>query len=214
MPNWNRTQMMRLRLEDSLDTIKGRIYYKGRHVIHRDTEIDGGVYLGERQREAIVVDTEKCPRLRGLYEAAKFRANDGCRVRKHKVLGAVYDTVEQAIRYDADAVKHLIESFGVENDGKISIDAFIEEGVGVCRHQALACAAVLELFKRDGFISGKPSIDRNRTSRRGHAWCRYTNSYVDIFILDVAKRYFGRLDLNDAYLRLKYARPEDLRAFQ
>jgi len=40
----------RLGLEDSM--------YFGRLVIHRDSPIDGGVYLGKYQREAIVVDSE------------------------------------------------------------------------------------------------------------------------------------------------------------
>ncbi|MEA3343956.1 MAG: hypothetical protein U9Q92_07395 [archaeon] len=207
MAEWNRTHIMKERL--GLNDLESE-RYQGRPIIHRDSPVDGGVYLGQGQREAIVVDSQKYPKLRQLYEVAKGKATERRTVRKDRVLQAVYDTVAEAMpRQDNDAVKELIHRYKVEKDGKISLDDFLEEGVGVCRHDALACATLLELFKKEGIVRGKTSVDRNSTYLGGHAWCRYTNSADEIFILDIAQRYIGRLEDASNGDRWAYQRPED-----
>jgi len=230
MAEWDRTQEMKQRLKGKID----RGYYGGRHIIHRDSDIDGGVYLGKNQREAIVVDSEKHPRLRELYETSKDKMTgnrcegrisqvvgdnfeDFSEARYHEayyyitensVLKAVYDTVDEAMpNRDKEAVEEILDEHGVEKDGKISLDIFIGRGVGVCRHLALTCAALLELFKKDGVIKGKPGVDRNSNGSNGHAWCRYTNPDGEIFILDVG-RYMGKLS-DASEKRWFYERPED-----
>jgi len=200
MAKWNKTHFMKQRL--GIDE-----FYQGRHIIHRDSKIDGGVYLGQGQREAIVVDSEKYPRLRELYGEAKKKATENGSIKKDKILEAVYETVKEAMPIqDNDAVEKIIDEYSVRNDGKISLDVFLEEGVGVCRHDALACAALLELFGKDGITRGKASVDRNSTNLGGHAWCRYKNSGNEIYILDVAQDYIGKLE--DAS-NWEYQRPED-----
>jgi hypothetical protein len=212
MAEWDKTIKMksRLSLEGKLDRINNEDYYQNRHIIHRDSKIDGGVYLGQNQREAIVVDSKKYPALRKLYEKAKNKAMRNGVIEKDKILQAVYETVAEAMpKQDDSAVEEIIHRYGVEKDGKISLDVFLLEDVGVCRHDALACAALLELFKEDGIIRGKPSVDRNSTSLGGHAWCRYTNSAGEVFILDVAQGYLGKLEKAQDKNRWVYQRPED-----
>jgi len=204
MAEWNKTRV----LEQRLGPESG--FYQDRPVIHRDSPIDGGVYLGQDEREAIVIDSQKYPKQRELYEASKRRATERGIVRKDRILGSVFETVAEAMpRYDIDAVEKLIQRYGVENDGKISLDVFLKKGIGICRHHALACAVLLELFGKEGFISGKASIDRNSTDIGGHAWCRYTNSAGEVFILDVSKKYIGRLEDIENEDRWAYQRPED-----
>jgi len=203
MVRWDRTQFMGARLEDVLE--EGM--YRGRRVIHKDTPIDGGVYLGAYLREAIVVDSEKYTEISRIYNIAKEKAgverNDG-RL-KERVLNAVFDTVKESMNYDEAAAHRLVDIYKSGTDGKIALDVFIKNKVGVCRHMALACGALLELFKKDGYIRGNASIDRN-TDRRGHVWCRYTNSGGDVFILDVARNYIGLL--KDAK-NWDYRRPDE-----
>lgn len=183
--------------------------YQGRPIIHRDSPIDGGVYLGEGQREAIVVDSMDL-RIKQLYDLAKSRVTINGVMMKDKVLRVVYNSVAEAMpRQDSNAVRELVNSQGVENDGKISLGVFLEEGVGVCIHDALACAVLLELFKKDGVIQGKASVDRNSIFFSGHAWCRYTNSGDEIFILDVRQKYIGRLEGALAGDRWAYQRQDD-----
>jgi len=183
--------------------------YQGRRIIHRDSLIDGGVYLGEGQREAIVVDSRD-PRLRELYQLAKDRATINGIFIKDKLLRTVYDAVaEKMPKQNNDAVRKLVLREGLENGSKVSLGVFLKEGVGVCRHDALACAVLLELFKKEGVIQGKASADRNSMVFGGHAWCRYTNSAEEKWILDVRQGYIGRLE--EAILENKWAyqRPED-----
>jgi len=203
MAHWTRTQIIKRNLEDKISEDK----FCGRRIICRDSPIDGGVYIGNG-REAIVVDSAKYPALKTLYEKAKQKATIEGRVCKHLILYAVYDTVKNAMRYDKEAVDEIIDNYKVRGNKKIALDVFIKKGVGVCRHQALACGTLLELFKKEGYISGKPSIDRNRDKNKSHAWCRYTNSKGEVFILDVANEYIGPLKTAGKY-RWSYERPED-----
>lgn len=207
--DWDKTILMKKRLGEKLQHSGGKEFYQGRPVIHRDSEVDGGVYLGQGQREAIVVDSKKYPMLNELYREAKEMATVNGVVQKDKVLSAVYKTVEEHLKPNERAVDLLLIKYGVENDGKVSLDTFIKEKVGICRHDALASAALLEHFKKDGYISGKASVDRNATNAGGHAWCRYTNSAGEIFILDVAQKFLGKLKDAKGQNRWEYERPEE-----
>ncbi|MFH1065535.1 MAG: hypothetical protein V1734_03455 [Nanoarchaeota archaeon] len=204
MADWDRTMFSEKRLEDVLEGES----YLGRKIIHRDSPIDKGVYLGAGEREAIVVDSEKYPAIRKLYEKAKEKALIGIaseNVVKGLILNAVYSTVKESMNYDNEAVDRLVDICNSGTDGKIALDIFIKNKVGVCRHMALACGALLELFKKDGFVSGNVSIDRN-TDGSGHAWCRYTNSGGEVYILDVAQSYIGRMEKAENW---DYRRPDE-----
>jgi len=208
--NWDKTIRMEERLNDKIETVNGVDYYQGRHIIKRDTEIDGGVCLGEGEREAIVVDSQKYPKLRQLYEKAKQKASVDNKVQRDRVLKAVYDIVLDAMpNKDYNKTVQLLDKYKIWNDGKITLDIFINEDAGVCRHKALACGALIELFKKDGYVRGKPSIDRNSSVIGGHAWCRYTSFNGDVQILDVMQEYFGSLEDSIKNAKWDYRRPEE-----
>jgi len=216
MPEWNKTYAMRNRLasQGKIEVRDGRDFYMGRPIIHRDSEVDGGVYLGASEREAIVVDSQKYPGLKKLYQTARAKASIDGKTRKNLVLEAVFQAVKEAMpKQDEKAVEEIVKKYGAQNDGKISLDVFLNEGIGVCRHDALASAGTLEFFKKDGTISGKPSVDRNADSLdgkvQGHAWCRYLNSIGQVFILDIAQDFIGRLEKAPDKNRWAYERPED-----
>jgi len=207
---WDRTQIMKKRLSGEISRgPDGREYYQGRPIIHRNTPVLGGVYLGAFPREAIVVDSEKYPALNKLYEEAKRKAMDSAgRVNKGKILKSVFEIVKEKMEFNEKKVDKITKRLG-GNDRKIALDVFIDEGVGVCRHHALACAALLELFKRNGYIQGTPSVDRNSTELGGHAWCRYTNSAREVFILDPTLSFLGSLEEAESEGIWQYKRPED-----
>ncbi len=226
--SWDKTHRAgeRLASEGRLTSINGIEYYQGRPLIHRDSPIDGGVYLGAGQREAIVVDsTRSDSKIRELYQKVLARAREYDPVEKKytlnkgKVLNAVFDTVKEAMPVQDDAaVQRIVDRRAVGKDGKIDLDVFIKEGVGECRHDALACAVLLELLKKDGFVSGRASVDRNAAFypegddrlSGGHAWCRYTNSVGEVYVLDVAQGFIGSLE--EASKNPKawaYQRPDD-----
>jgi len=191
--DWGKTNLAkeRLKKERKLD---GEESYSGRFIIHRDGPIDGGVYISVTSKEAIVVDSQKYPKLKELYNRAKLKATEKGIVQKDLILEAVFNTVSEAIpKQDERSVAKIVREFGVGKDGKIALDKFLERGTGVCRHDALTCAALLEMFNKEGMLSGKPSLDRNATEMGAHAWCRYTNSAGQVYILDVAKNFLGTL---------------------
>lgn len=185
--------------------------YQGRPIIGRDKRINGGVYLGGGAREAIVVDDQKDQVLERVYQALierRKKAVEAGESFKQSLLSEVWHLVNQVMPYDAEHVEQIVGSLP-EPDTKIYLSAFIKGGV--CRHQALLTAYLLEKLGDEGLVGGEVSIDRNYVEDMGgHAWVRYTNSGGDVFILDSAQDYIGRLDeMTEDELRWFYERPED-----
>lgn len=185
--------------------------YGGRPLIGRDTPIDGGVYCGTGIREAIVVDRVKYPsEFNDWYDESKDRAVSGGEIQKQKILKGIYDTVRSNMRYSERGVGQLVEQIsGDRLEPKIQLNHFMREGVGVCRHQALAVGALTEMFIDDGFIRGRVSVDRNGTYLGAHAWARYTSYSGTVVISDVAQNYHGTLDAAAHQAQWNYRRPED-----
>lgn len=212
---WDRTLdgVKRVERAGEIEERDGISYYHGRRVICRDSPIDGGVYLGGHGREAITVNSNSF-RMRQLYEATCDRARksstdtDG-KVSRNDVLRAVYDTVREEMPYNEWAVGNIARIYASKSDEEISLDVFIKAKAGVCRQQALACAALVERFKNDRILRGKLSVDRNSIFRSAHAWCRYTTFSGNVWILDPAQNYFGRLKDCSESQKLRYSRNED-----
>ena len=183
--------------------------YQGRHIIGRDTTIDGGVSIGAYEREAIVVDSQHHPAIRQLYEKTKSKTERHGQILKGLVLNAVYDVVLETFpAKDDGAVDQLVRSFGeIPRDTKIALDTFINEGMGVCRHLALTAGVLLELFARDRYIGGRASVDRNEISAGAREWARYVNTDRDIIIIDAALGYCGPLHNPQIPLPWPYYRP-------
>lgn len=183
---------MRRRLNNVVEEIDGCLYYMNRPIISRDTPINGGVYLGSAKREALVVDFEKDVYLNNLYEEAKLGAKINGRVSKHLIIPSVYSSVKRSMP-SSKGYKLLLDRFDLRNDKKVYLGSFIAHRTGVCRHKALACAALLERFIKEGYLSGNVSIDRNNNGKSAHAWTRYTCNNGTVVILDVALGYLGPL---------------------
>ena len=166
-------------------------FYKGRHIIARDSPIDGGVYIGANPREAIVVDSTKYERTGKIIAQAIERYH-----LTGNAIKTAYDITREHLRYDNKEVENIEEKLSEgKRDVKISLDEYLYKGVGVCRHMALVSALILEKFIEEEFIFGEVSVDRNVISPLGaHAWCRYTDTNETIFIIDPAKNYVGRIE--------------------
>ena len=212
MADWGKTSFMERRLGSRLKRRfmgLGGLYYEGRFVIHRNTRIDGGVCLGSGVREAIIVDSKKYPMVNHLYAIlrSKIRGRD-------TALSDVYNLVDETLKYDEAFALEAARRFP---DQKVALDFFIEHRKGVCRHMALLCGVLLEKLCDDRVLGGKPSIDRNSIPMvGGHAWCRYTNSAGDVFILDIAQHFLGELDRKERNVKINgynirnYYRPEEI----
>ena len=185
-------RIVNLKLFEEPDGNSRTGYFSGRPIIVRDTPINGGVYIGTNKREAIVVDDRKYPiELNVVYEKViSIRKNFP--IFKKGLLRTVHEVVMDVLKYDESRTYEIIGND--THDKKISINAFLMKGVGVCRHQALLGGYILERCIHEGLIRGKVSVDRNSIrGRGGHAWTRYVNSKSQIFIIDPAQNYFGLL---------------------
>lgn len=218
LAEWNKTRYAEERIRRSgffeeRGIFKREKKFQGRLIIGRDRKINGGVYLGGSEREAIVVDDKKDPAIARIYQELINRRLDAQRRGmgfKEGVLEEVWHLVNQVMPYNEYQVEDVVSRLP-EPDSKIYLSAFI--GGGVCRHQALLTAYLLERLANEGLVGGKVSIDRNFVPKLGgHAWVRYTNSAGEVFILDSAQPYKGRLDeMSDKEYRWFYERPEDTR---
>lgn len=177
-------------------------YYEDRRLIGRDRPIDKGVYLVAGYGEAVVVDGEKYPQLKQEYDKLKSeleeKASKSNKPLNQIVLRGAYQRAVDLLKYDEREVERINEKYGIqfttEHPQKISLTVYLEEGVGVCRHQALLAGYFLEQFKKDGVIRGLVSVDRNwAEGTSGHVWVRYVNSIGEVFILDPANKYIGLL---------------------
>ncbi len=190
-------------------------YYQGRRMIARDTPINGGVYVcmdSQGQVEAVVVDDKTQKELDEVYKRLLSRSQSNMAAArkgfKRVILKDVFELVQEELPYDLERSTTLA-SEDMRIGRKIALEVFVGHKAGVCRHQALLAAYLLERLKKERRINPKSvSVDRNYKEGLGHCWVRYTNSVGDVFIIDPAMRFFGKLD--DENKPWGYERPEDL----
>jgi hypothetical protein len=237
---WNRTELVAARLDQmgqrelpSTESPYGR--YGNRPIIGANMDhVIGGVYLGAKAREAIVVDdTGEKPADKDLLHY--FQNTFLPELRRHlraetkltpeKILALVYETVLREMPYNelvAEAlINHVTE--GVK-DRKIHLMNFISHHVGVCRHQSLFTAYLIEKLRKEpslnGLLQGKISVERNaialddETAFAAHAWVRFTMPDGKIYIIDATQKHFGPLEkLLQKGTSWEYARPGEREAF-
>lgn len=201
-----------------------------RHSIGRDTVLSEGVYEGSYGGEAIVLDYENDPELIDDTITAVIHLSTNTqtgKVDKGLILDAVFNTVSERMKYNSSEVDRIFaQDLGGRNGSKISLSAYIEKGVGECRHQALYAGLVLEKLRERNVVSGHASVDRNMVKSGpdgrydGHAWVRYTNSGGEVYILDIAQKKIGTLEemtaarQRDPAHNWDYRRPEDMQPVQ
>lgn len=212
----------------------GKGEFEGRPIIARDTPINTGVYpVGGAHGEALVVDDKKYPEeLDQVYEkvtgaldrvlpnrltlgglrkkllgSKQEQGSSGVELTKN-VLSSVFDVVSKTLKYDLEATDALASDYQ-----KIAMNVYIQEGVGVCRTQALLTAYVLERLVGEGRLKGRVSVDRNidHAVAGGHAWSRFTDENGQVYIVDPAQQYVGTIE--ETYTKTNkwdYRRTEDL----
>jgi hypothetical protein len=193
----------------------------GRHLISRDTDVLNGVYGGAYGGEAIVVDYNKDPAIYDeLIEEVKRRASeprpDGSSlVNKQYVLKSIFDITREKMQYSQAKVDEIFSRSGSRDHKKIGLSVYIDWHAGVCRHQALLAASLLEILQNQGLLGGRASMERSQQwpeggDPSGHSWVRYTNSAGEVYILDPAQDFFGTLkESRSRKMGWNYLRPDD-----
>jgi hypothetical protein len=201
--------------------------YAGYPIIFQDGRIQGGVYHRGLPEESITIDPESDKQIyRQLeYGALEEALGRGAMNRKN-VIQAIFKVVGQSLVYSKKGVQETLQREAdmrgqdvLPRGSIVDLSAHLRAGTGVCRHQALACAWLLERFIARGELGGMPSVDNNEIlspSRNmdGHVWARHTEPCVDphisVSILDVAQGYQGPLVGSGENAQWNYYRPDEM----
>ena len=163
----------------------------GYHIITRDTGVLNGAYVPASNSPVIYVFWSST--LNKMYNKVINQMHG-----KQGLLNIVYDVVkEQTKVYEPKQIINKIREIEKGRES-VTLEEILRVKAGICKHDALACAALLEKLKEDGHVSGTARVHRQTVYdgkyNGGHAWCHYTNSVGKKFILDVAIGYVGPIE--------------------
>jgi hypothetical protein len=169
--------------------------YFGYTIIGRQTKINGGVYLGGGSREAILID-DSYPADQFTYDiiyyALEKRLTGIDADSQEKILKTIFDLVREILPFDLTTSNQISSAFN--DDKPVSLCRYIEQKAGVCRHQAILAAYLIERLIREKKIRGNVTAERNSWSDAAHAWVRFISPDTKEYIIDPAQGYVGLHD--------------------
>lgn len=170
-------------------------YYKGHPVIGRDSPtLKNGVYLTP-STEAVIVDDESD----ALQQARQLVRDELRRDFRYpaeapaiKVLESVNRVTRQLLAY-SDAVSDRLGAPHYGRNGLINLSDYIQAGGGVCRHQCLLAAHLIESLTEDGTLPGQAGVERNHDVplHSAHAWAVLKIPNEDSLVVDPAQNFIG-----------------------
>ncbi|MDE1767773.1 MAG: hypothetical protein KGH64_00450 [Candidatus Micrarchaeota archaeon] len=160
-------------------------------------------------KENVTVDINS-ERISSLYDAARKLTQAEIvngRGKEESALLATLHVVHKQVPLESDrSLKETFRHFFYAR--KKPLDYFIENGA-VCTHAALATLAILQRFRKDGYISGEIRMTGNRMlNTPGHAWANY--EYPDsgrVMLLDSINNFkflYKKSDLKTGTLERQY----------
>jgi hypothetical protein len=170
------------------------------------------VYFIARHWEVVVMDSDDDPWLgEALHRIETIVRRLPLRTTASS-LHAIFTLVCWLMPYNSNAVrrvKHKYAGLGEQRERvKLPLGMFGREGGGVCRHQGLLAAAMMERLVGLGLLNGKWSVERNMVhdtsgeffddededgnkipavGSAGHAWARFTEPDGTVWIVDPAQ---------------------------
>jgi len=184
--------------------------FVNRPTIGRDTfPIEGHVDIRAwlAGGEAIEVDSTKNAEVyenlrQELYTALtaviyEDQANGRVMSDDQKVVEAIYRTVEQGMTYDlgyANLVSDYYKNIGSE-ERIVPLAQYIQARKGVCRHMALTASWLGGEASRIGWAKGRFTTEVNQSTQGNgaHEWARYVGADGEVYIIDPAQRFRGKL---------------------
>jgi hypothetical protein len=118
--------------------------------------IEGGIYIGVFQQEAVVID-RKYKELEPVVQETLV----SCRSENNEkdILKAVLSIINEFLPRDEEALTKLQFHTSMQEDQKIILDAYVRNKVGAWRHQVLLGAYLLERLREAKILKGFPSFD-------------------------------------------------------
>lgn len=174
--------------------------YNGRKIIDRHTRhFNGAISPSVPYGEAILVDADSA-QIRQVYQNIKREItnptdpSNSYNIRN--ILRIVSDNTAKAIPYNLAATDELCEPYCDYQVMKLS--RFIDNGTGVCRHQALLAASLIEKLQQNRLLQGYVTVNRNDVHygdgrAGGHMWAvyHYDDNPRHDMIVDPAQDFVG-----------------------
>lgn len=187
--------------------------FRGRHIIGTGTHVLGGVFLGHRAREAIVVD-ETSSVLRSYVLEFIDRRFSNMRTRLlHGEIEleispegllrafvedlpiALYDFTIRCLPFNERKTALVSRGANIAPDEELSLDVYLIAQTGVCRHMVLFLVAMFEMLSKMSYTKGRMFVCRCYIPNLfSHAWARFEQEGTESLILDPAQNYRGTLE--------------------
>jgi hypothetical protein len=167
----------------------------GRAIIGRNSKTVKDSIYATRNSEMILVD-DKTPIVKQtVEEALQLVAETGqARLTLRDKLTLMNQAVFLTMRYDLSAVNQVCDA---KRGQIVPLSQFIQQGIGVCRQQALLAALILEEAVTRGVLpDGEVHVERNVDMQvtpdgSGHAWAIYRPKDGKDFVVDPAMKITG-----------------------
>lgn len=168
-------------------------YYKNHPIIGRESPtVRNGVY-GTSASECVVVD-DKSDIVRRVTAGfiRNLKGDSPATLSYMSVAKMVEGYTSTVMRYDLDGVNSLSAPY-YGNNGLIGMSEYINKGIGVCRHQALLAAHLIEEAVDQKMIKGEARVERNHDLeiKGAHAWAVYRPMRGTEIIVDPAQHFVG-----------------------
>ena len=173
-------------------------YYMNHQILGRASKsVDGGVYLGGSAREAIVVDG-KSVTLKQVYESVASELRQSFEIKEtlpmRAILLKVLHKVQEVMPYDDRKTEDISRQH--HGDKLVGLSTYVKERAGVCRHQGLLAAYIVENLIKEGQMFGAVGVERNTVEDMGgtHAWAVYktmSNGAEEVIVIDPAQSFVG-----------------------
>lgn len=131
------------------------------------------VYPGAGPREVILVDPEHSPLLEKAFVGLKEQLCDD--FSEYQILQTTCLYIREEI-FNLDdcnewSVQKLIQSlYPDEKEPQISLEAFLEQKTGVCRHIALTATYLIHRLIKEGWLEAEALLIRANSPYGRHAW--------------------------------------------
>lgn len=188
-------------------------FFQGRPIIGSHSRIAGGVYLGRRPREAIVVDfarqggdllrvyRELIEQIQADVRSATLWPLSETRLRQRassllrgELCARMRALIAREMPFSRPVVAQVARDHKLGADDKILLDVYIRRHGGVCRHQVCLIGALLERLVDEGWLIGQVAIVRKHAPGHfSHAWIRYDGADGAVYIFDAAQDLYVEL---------------------
>jgi hypothetical protein len=169
-------------------------YFRNHPVIGRHSRsVKNGVY-GTIHSEQVVVDDRSVVMQRAVQATMRQLGELGATptLAQPAMLRIIERQVAAVLQYDLEETDRLSRPHYYDK-GLIDLSEYVNNGIGVCRHQALLAALFMEEAVARGYLHGSVGVERNHDLELNgaHAWAIFRDGVSDDIIVDPAQHFIG-----------------------